>query len=78
MTIHLLMWKASCGHVPNRSMSIRSMVAWCAARLVPLDGLFGLFAKGVAAAFAASAVMLALFRADAKSMLGILRKGRRA
>ena len=55
-----------------------SAVAWCAARLVPLDGLFGLFAKGVAAAFAASAVMLALFRADAKSMLDILRKGRRA
>ena len=51
--------------------------AWCAARLVPLDGFPGLAAKGVAAAVAASAALLAMFRADVMAMLDILRKGKR-
>jgi len=49
--------------------------AWAAARLVPLDGVAGLAAKG-AAAFAVSAgAVLALFRKDLMSAVGS-RKGR--
>lgn len=59
------------------STLILCATAWCAARLVPLDGLPGLAAKGVASAVAASAVLFALFRTDARALLGVLRKGRR-
>lgn len=51
-------------------------IAWCAARMVALDGFAGLCAKGAAAALASGCAVLVLFRHDVGALFDALRKRR--
>ena len=48
--------------------------AWSTARLVPLDGVVGLFAKGIVAAAVSSAVVAIVFRGDVVALISSLRR----
>jgi peptidoglycan biosynthesis protein MviN/MurJ (putative lipid II flippase) len=48
--------------------------AWSAAKLVPLDGMVGLFAKAAVAASVSSAVVAIVFRGDALALISSLRR----
>lgn len=48
--------------------------AWSATKLVPLDGMIGLFAKAAVAASVSSAVVAIVFRGDALALISSLRR----
>ena len=52
-------------------------VAWCSARLIPMDGVMGLVVKGASAALASGIAVLALFRHDIITLFDMLRSRRR-